>query len=236
LPERTPTAMKAEENPCMAVFRSQPLPFITISRDVLLKADLSPTSRLLYAVLIASLDADLEFPDIATLVGLNDPDDVSPYLDELASVGAVTVAEHASRGSVLTVHEMPTVPGPRTHECVPCKDCGDCSCEYIKGICQSCYHIRNAFEQGRADIARWKARLEDGATYAIGSNGTRLHRWNCPTLNSPEKSMARLEDQKPYAKGGGIYWSRLPELYTAEELRKKGTKKRNCATCGPDPL
>lgn len=220
----------------MAVYRSRPLPFITLPREVLLNGDLTPTSRLLYALLLSSLDVDMEFSQIATLAGLRHPDELAPYLDELVKVGAVEMGEHVGRGEVLTVHEMPQLPEQRTHACVPCKECGDCSCEYIKGICQACYNIRDAFEQGRTDIARWKARLEAGATYAVGSNGSRLHRWDCPTLNTPEKGMARLEEQKPYAKQGAIYWSRLPVLYTAEELRQKGTKKRNCAICGPDPL
>ena len=220
----------------MAVYRSRPLPFITVPREVLLKGDLTPTSRLLYAVLLASLDSDMEFGEIATLVGLDSSEDLPPYLDELVKVGAVEMGDHAGRGPILTVHEMPTVPSPRTHECVPCKDCGDCSCNYIKGICQPCYYVRDVYEQARTDIARWKARLEAGATYAVGQNGARLHRWDCPTLNTPEKGMARLEEQKPYAKQGGIYWSRLPALYTAEDLRAKASRKRHCATCGPDPL
>lgn len=220
----------------MAVYRSRPLPFVTMHRDTLTNASLSATSRLLYAVLLATLDEEMPFEQIAALVGVQDPDQLNPYLAELASVGAVEMGEHEGRGEVLTVHEMPIPPDQRTHACVPCQDCGDCSCEYMKGVCRGCHEIRRVSEQARSDIARWKAQLEAGATYAIGQHATRLHRWNCPTLNTPEKGMARLEEQKPYAKHGGIYWSRLPDLYTAEELRLKGTSKRHCATCGPDPL
>ncbi len=220
----------------MAVYRSRPLPFVTMHRDTLKNASLSVTSRLLYAVLLASLDEEMPFEQIATLVGVDDPDDLGPFLDELASVGAVEMGEHEGRGDVLTVHEMPVLPGQRTHACVPCDDCGGCSCEYIKGVCRSCYEVRSTLEQAKRDIARWKKQLEAGATYAVGQNGARLHRWDCPTLNTPEKGMARLEEQKAYAAHGGIYWSRLPDLYTAEELRQKGTRKRRCATCGPDPL
>lgn len=220
----------------MAVYRSRPLPIITIHRDTLLNAKLTPTSRLLYAVLIASLDVELDYDQIAALAGVPDGDNIADYLAELVSVGAVEMGEHVGKGAVLTVHEIPLVSAQRTHDCVPCQDCGACSCEYIKGICQGCYNVREAFRQAHEDIARWKAQLEAGATYAMGQHATRLHRWNCATLNNPEKGMARLEEQKPYAKHGGIYWSRLPDLYTAEELRLKGTKKRHCATCGPDPL
>ena len=212
------------------------LPIVTVHRDTILNPTLSPTSRLLYAVLLASLDGALGLEEVAALVGVPNADALEPYLEELEAVGVVEMGEHAGKGSVLTVNELPAVPAQRTHACVPCQECGDCSCNYIKGICQPCYYIRDTFEQARTDIARYKARLADGATYAIGSNGTRLHRWDCPTLNTPEKGMARLEEQKPDAKERGVYWSRLPVLYTAEELRRKGTKKRNCATCGPDPL
>jgi len=220
----------------MAVYRSRPLPFVTVPREVLLNSDLTPTSRLLYALLLSSLDVDMEFSQIATLAGLHHPDELAPYLDELASVGAVEMTGHEGRGDVLTVHEMPVIPQQRTHTCVPCKHCGDCSCEYIKGLCRACYEIRSTTEQAKRDIARWRQQLEAGATYAVGQHAARLHRWDCPTLNTPEKGMARLEEQKPYAKNGGYYWSRLPDLYTAEELRQKGTRKKHCGICGPDPL
>jgi hypothetical protein len=219
----------------MGVFRSRPLPFITVPRDVLLNGDLSPTSRLLYAVLLASLDGEMDFAQIASLAGAPEPDDLQPYLEELRSVGVVEMGEHEGQGDVLTVHEMPIVPAQRTHVCVPCEDCGDCSCEYIKGVCQRCYNIRQVVAQAEADIARWKSQLEAGATYAIGQHATRLHRWDCSTLNTPEKGWAHLEDQKPHAQGG-IYWSQLPLLYTADELRLKGSKKKHCAICGPDPF
>lgn len=213
------------------------LPIVTVHRDTILNENLSPTSRLLYAVLLASLDGELGLEHVAALTGVQGgAAALEPYLQELAAVGAVEMGEHAGKGSVLTVNELPALPAQRTHACVPCKECGDCSCSYIKGICQPCYYIRDTFEQARTDIARYKARLAEGATYAIGQNATRLHRWNCSTLSTPEKSMASLEDQKKHAKGHGIYWSRLPALYTAEELRLKGTKKKHCAICGPDPL
>ncbi|MEW2187794.1 hypothetical protein AB0900_31385 [Streptomyces cellulosae] len=220
----------------MAVIRSHPLPFITLPRDVLLNGDLTPTSRLLYALLLSSLDVDMRFDQIAALAGLDDPDELTPYLEELAGVGAVELGSHEGRGDVLTVHEMPVAPAERTHTCVPCKDCGGCSCEYIKGLCRACSEIRFTMEQAQRDIARYKQQLEAGATYAVGQHAARLHRWDCPTLSTPEKSLARLDEQKPYAKHGGFYWSRLPNLYTAEELRKKGTRKKHCGVCGPDPL
>lgn len=220
----------------MPVYRSRALPVVTIHRETLLNPSLSATSRLLYAVLLASLDDELDLDEVAPLVGLQDAATMEPYLDELARAGVAETGDHAGKGPVLTVHEMPVLPAQRTHACVPCEDCGDCSCEYIKGICRSCYEIRSTMRQAKEDIARWKKQLEAGAAYAIGQHATRLHRWNCTTLNTPEKGMARLEEQKPYAKNGGLYWSRLPDLYTAEELRAKGTKKKHCGVCGPDPL
>lgn len=220
----------------MAVYRSRPLPVVTLHRDAMLNGDLSATSRLLYAILVCSLDVDLDYEEIATLVGAKNADDLKSYLEELVSVGAVEMGEHVGKGPVLTVHEIPLVPEQRTHVCVPCEECGDCSCAYIKGICQPCYYIRDTYAQAKTDVARWKAQLEAGATYAMGQNATRLHRWDCPTLATPEKSMANLEEQKPHAKLHGVYWHRLPTLYTAEELRQKGARKRHCAICGPDPL
>lgn len=219
----------------MPVYRSRPLPFITVDRGILLNGNLSVTSRLLYAVLLAS-DDDLQLPQIAPLVGLPDDDVFKPYLQELAKVGAVEIGEHEGRGNVLTIHETPAVPAPRTHTCVPCEDCGACSCEYIKGLCRACYTIRTVKTDATNDIARWKRQLDAGATYAIGQHAARLHRWDCSTLNTPEKGLARLEEQKPYAANGGYSWSRLPDLYTAEELRLKGSKKKHCGVCGPDPL
>ncbi|SEE59759.1 hypothetical protein [Streptomyces sp. TLI_105] len=100
--------------------------------------------------------------------------------------------------------------------------------------------MRSAREHAVADIARWKKELSEGKTYAIGSGGARLHRWDCVTLSTPEKGLEALEAQVKEAAESGeprhVSWSRLPALFTAEELRRKGSRKRSCGICGPDPL
>jgi hypothetical protein len=121
--------------PIHHVIRSAPV--FTIHRETILDPSLSPTARLLYAVLLASLDGDMGLGEVARLVGLKDTADLRPHLDELASVGAVDLKDHEGQGPVLTVHELPVVPEQRTHACIPCEDCGECSCEYIRGLCQA---------------------------------------------------------------------------------------------------
>ncbi|MEU1789122.1 hypothetical protein ABZ553_25290 [Streptomyces sparsogenes] len=201
---------------------------------------LSPTSRLLYTTLLATLDGEVNLAEVARLAGVRTADDLAPYLDELVTVGAVETGDHEGRGPVLTVHEVPVIPEQRTHVCVPCEDCGGCSCEYMKGICRMCHHIRGERQRAQDDIARWQRQVDDGKEYALGANATRLHRWDCKTLNSVEKGLDALEMGIEAARNGMenpyIYWPRLPMLYSAEELRRKGTQKRNCALCGPDPL
>lgn len=85
-------------------------------------------------------------------------------------MGAADLKDHAGRGEIITVNETPTLPEQRAHACVPCDDCGKCSCEYMKGICQDCASIRSVRQRSREDIARWKAQLDEGKTYAMGSS------------------------------------------------------------------
>lgn len=212
------------------------MPVVIMNRQTILNPTLSTTSRLLYAVLAASLDEDLDLDHVARLAGLSDATEIRPFIAELEGVGIVDLKDHEGRGEIITVREMPLVPEQRSHPCIPCEDCGECSCEYIKGLCRACCTIRDERARAHADIARWKQQLNAGATYAIGSGGTRLHRWDCPTLSPPEARLSALEAQIPHADGGYMHWSKLPMLYTAEELRAKGTRKKHCATCGPDPL
>jgi hypothetical protein len=198
-------------------------------------------SRLLYATLSASLDEeDRSLASIAHLLGLENTGELRPLIDELSEAGVVDYLEHVDRGRVLTVHSQPVVPEQRTHACVPCSDCGKCSCEYTKGLCQLCHEIRRVHKQAQADIARWQRQVDEGKTYAMGANATRLHRWDCKSLNSVEKGLSSLEASIEAARDGVahsfVYWPRLPMLYSAEELRRKGVRKRNCALCGPDPL
>lgn len=175
-------------------------------------------------------------PEIAAVVGILNGESVDPYLAELKGVGVVETGDHADEGLVLTVHEVPVAPVQRNPPCVPCARCSKCSCEYLKGICRVCDEMRSVDREAAADVVRWKRQLAAGATYAIGQSGNRLHRWDCPTLNSAEKGLQRLQGAEGLAAYGAYYWSRLPNLYTAEELRLKGTRKRHCGVRGPDPI
>ncbi|MFI0772802.1 hypothetical protein ACH4TQ_49420 [Streptomyces sp. NPDC021218] len=207
---------------------------MTIHQDVVLNVELSVTSRLLYVVLQARVDDGITMEDAARSIGLEDVEQVRPFLDELVDAGVAETRPHHGRPPSALVYRSPLSQERRTHECVPCGRCGECSCEHTKGLCRICDQIGRVEEEARKDIDRWKRQRDDGATYAIA---TRLHRWDCPSLNSPEKSLAQLETSRPYArKAGGLYWLRLPNLYTAQELRLKGCRKRACAMCGPDPL
>ena len=111
-----------------------PLPVITVDRQTLLNPALSPTSRLLYAVLLASLDGDISLDTVASLVGVSDADALNSYLGELAAAGAVDMTDHGD-GPSITVHELPEIPAQQSHRCAPCTNCGGCSCFYMKGIC-----------------------------------------------------------------------------------------------------
>jgi hypothetical protein len=217
------------------------MPVITVHRQTLLNEALSPTARLLYVTLTASLDDDeIKLPDVARLLGLEDVGELRPFITELTNVGLTDYLDHAGRGRVLTVHYQPALPEQRSHACVPCQDCQACSCDYMKGICALCHQIRQVRAESEADIARWQQQVDAGKTYAMGANATRLHRWDCKSLNSVEKSLSSMESAIEHARAGSehayVYWPKLPTLYTAEELRRKGTRKRNCGMCGPDPL
>ncbi|MFI6730961.1 hypothetical protein NRF20_05835 [Streptomyces sp. R-74717] len=221
----------------MPVYRDNCSPLVTIHQDVVLNIELSVTSRLLYVVLQARVDDGISVEDVAPLIGLEDVQRVRPFFDELIDAGLVESRPHHGRPPRILVYQSPLSQERRTHGCVPCGRCGECSCEHTKGLCRICDQIGRAEEEARKDIDRWKRQRDEGATYAIGRQATRLHRWDCPSLNSPEKSLAQLELSRPYArKAGGLYWSRLPDLYTAQELRLKGCRKRLCGMCGPDPL
>ncbi|KIF66211.1 hypothetical protein HY68_36460 [Streptomyces sp. AcH 505] len=217
---------------------SRAMPVCLVHCDTLLDPALTPTSRLLYAVLQASVETsdDVDMERVALLVGVADEESLKPFIAELSTAGVVECVDHKNVGPAISVHQMPVVPEQRTHVCVPCEVCGECSCEYMRGICRGCDEIRRAEAQGKADVARWQGHLDAGATYAISQNGARLHRWDCSTLTTPEKSWAFFEASKAGAEHGGVNWQRLPALFTAEELRAKGSRKKHCAVCGPDPL
>ncbi|MFD4950559.1 hypothetical protein [Streptomyces sp. NPDC058451] len=121
-----------------------------------------------------------------------------------------------------------------------CRDCGACSCDYLKGQCRVCSEIQRARRTAEEDIVRWRLQVEEGWPYATGKNGNRLHRWNCQTLPTVEQSLELLEREIEAARRNGyapgVFWQRLPQLHTVEELRKRPIRRRHCALCGPDPL
>ncbi|WP_043266798.1 hypothetical protein [Streptomyces sp. CT34] len=215
-------------------------PAALIHCQTLLDPQISTTARLLYAVHTASLDEDLDLEHIAHLAGLDDANQIRPFIAELETVGIVDLKDHQSRGEIITVRAIPLVPEERSHSCVPCEDCGACSCEYMKGICRICHEIRRVRAEAKADIARWQHQVKAGKPYAMGANTARLHRWDCKSLNSVDKGLSAMKAAIEHAKESRhlayVCWPKLSTLYTAEELRLKGTKKRNCALCGPDHL
>lgn len=214
--------------------RPRSVPLVTVDREVFLDAGLSATARLLYIVVLAAADHVVPAKQIPALVGLPDGEAVEPFLQELDKAGLVDLGEHLGQPLATTVSPQPRPGERRSHPCVPCEGCGECSCRYMTGRCKPCDDADRAEARLRQEVARWKAQREAGATYAKGSSGARLHRWDCPSLENPDKVMARLSEVRELS--SYIGHPRLPELFTAEELRAKGCRTRRCAICGPDPL
>lgn len=219
----------------MPTYRTRPRSLVTLHRDTLLNAELSPTSRLLWALLVACAE-DTDIAEILPLAGISAAQ-ANPYLCELRGAGLIETGHHAEIGAVVTVHDIPAVPaqcspGPAP---MPCGHCGDRSGIDPAGMCRTCL-MQEVDREAAADVARWRQQRAAGATYAIGRSGTRLHRWDCPTLNSAEKVLAHLEQAKKSVAYGASGWPRLPFLFTAEELRAKRRRTPSCAVCAPDPL
>ncbi|MEU9405800.1 hypothetical protein AB0E08_08845 [Streptomyces sp. NPDC048281] len=92
----------------MPIYPTRLASLVTLHRETLLNPELSSTSRLLYAVLLACVnDDDVAMSQVADLVAVNDTDGLRPYLDELASVGVVEIVDHRDRETVVTVHCEP---------------------------------------------------------------------------------------------------------------------------------
>ncbi|MEW1913772.1 hypothetical protein AB0442_35995 [Kitasatospora sp. NPDC085895] len=120
------------------------------------------------------------------------------------------------------------------HPCTPCVDCSACSCyDGAPSLCQNCRLIRSARAGARRDVDRWNADLAGGRAYARTER--RLHRWDCPTLGNVDDRLAQFEALLE-ATGGRASWAALPELHSADELRRRGVQTQRCAICGPDPL
>ncbi|MFF2123490.1 hypothetical protein ACFVXH_39800 [Kitasatospora sp. NPDC058184] len=123
---------------------------------------------------------------------------------------------------------------PAVHPCVPCTGCSACSCyDGTPGRCQTCRWSHAARTRARQDVERWNADLAAGRTYARTER--RLHRWDCPTLGNADNRLAEFEELLE-ATGGRADWTALPELHSADELRRRNVQTRRRATCGPDPL
>lgn len=219
----------------MATVRRQPVPVICASSVTILNPNISPTARLLYVVMLAAGDVD-DTDALSRLAGVVDAEALSPYLVELVDAGVVTVTDHG-HGPAATVHQAPVAPDLRVHPCKRCTECGECACEDYRynPMCQRCGHERETREDARVDIARWKRELDAGATYAIGQHSALLHRWDCASLNTVERGLAHLE-KNAGTDGSQFYWQRLPNLFSATELRVRAKRPRSCQNCKPDPL
>ncbi|MFF5553367.1 GIY-YIG nuclease family protein [Streptomyces olivaceoviridis] len=119
---------------------------VLVDAVTLLNQDLSPAARLTYAVLAAdqAVDEDSDTFDmnrVARVVGLADSDALQPVLAELIAVGAIDQREHHGLGLALSVN-LEAIPPASQQPCVPCDDCGQCSCGDRSGVCQACSEVR----------------------------------------------------------------------------------------------
>ncbi|WP_176711322.1 GIY-YIG nuclease family protein [Streptomyces sp. PTY087I2] len=119
---------------------------VLVDAVTLLNQDLSPTARLAYAVLAADQLVDVgsatfDLEHIARTVGLADSDALLPVLAELTAVGVVDEREHHGLGLALSVN-LEAIPPANQQPCVPCDDCGQCSCGGLRGVCQPCSEAR----------------------------------------------------------------------------------------------
>lgn len=115
--------------------RLPPTPLVVLVDAVtLLNQDLSPTARLTYAVLASNQQVDegsdtFDLDRTARAVGLANSDALLPVLAELTAVG---VLEDHGLGLVLSVN-LEAIPPANQQACVPCDDCGQCSCGGLQG-------------------------------------------------------------------------------------------------------
>ncbi|MGW1507015.1 hypothetical protein ACWCQW_53020 [Streptomyces mirabilis] len=112
-------------------------PVITVHRDTLLNSQLGPASRLLYVTLLACADG-AHINEISALAGNTANECADPYLKKLRDAGLIETGDHYGQGETITVHEIPIVPSQRSHACVPCTLCGNCSCQHPREICRIC--------------------------------------------------------------------------------------------------
>ncbi|WP_431329778.1 hypothetical protein ACPZ13_00340 [Streptomyces sp. IPPR8] len=146
-----------------------------VHQELVLNAELSVTSRLLYVVLQARVDDGSSLGEVAPLVGLENAEQVRPFLDELVEAGVVETRPHLGRAPQIVLHQTPLTQEERTDRCVPCGRCGECSCDHTKGLCRICDEIERVEKAAQQDLDRWMRQRDAGATYAIGRSSARLH-------------------------------------------------------------
>lgn len=214
------------------------IPVICADSRTILDTAISPTARLLYVVLLAFHTAAVADPALRTAVGLDSGADLAPYLDELTAAGVAEVIDHRGIGTRITVHQVAAPAPDRVHACKTCPDCDVCVCEayHCLPYCDHCGSMREARLQAEKDIARWQAQLDAGGIYALGQHATKLHRWDCKSLNTVERGLARLEELEADGSSYGGYWARLPDLFTPEQMRARPRRLPGCQACKPDPV
>lgn len=126
----------------------------------------------------------------------------------------------------------------RIHTCRRCIDCGECACEMGGRYCHGCGNVRANNETAQKEMSRWQSQLDAGCVYIVSDKSRLLHRWDCKTLNSPERGMNFMRDMElqypdePWRR----YWPRLPELKSPEQVRAMPRRYRGCQLCKPDPV
>ncbi|MFE7529419.1 hypothetical protein ACFU7Y_27410 [Kitasatospora sp. NPDC057542] len=220
----------------MPVIRTGSRREVLADAAVLLDRELTPQTRLAYAVLLAQATADTEdtWDELAALIGVTNKQ-LEDLAEQLAAAGAVDFLAHGTnKHRTVSPHHFRQ--DQRRQTCTRCATCGTCACyTHPEGECDRCRHRAHQLRTAEEDIARWRAELDAGAIYALPTSGTRLHRWDCPTLQSPESRLATLQEQLTIDPDTAS-WERLPKLLTTEQLRARGSGRRRCATCGPDPV
>jgi hypothetical protein len=214
--------------------------------DIAFVADpsFSHTARLMYVLLIAGTDED-GLAEVHRMLGL-DEGGAAPFLEELVAAGAVEMGRHGNdTADTLTVHAI-AVDEPRG--CLRCSRCDDCACHEESVPCRRCAGRERTRRAAEEDLARWQRELDSGRTYAHGSTGSLLHRWDCRSLPSEEAvrtALAWLDDDSAVraARAGGlgdasgaIGLPSMPRLFNADELRRRPRRRRNCRLCAPDPI
>lgn len=220
----------------MPVLRTGSRRGVLADAAVLLDKELTPQARLAYEVLHAQATTESEhtWDELAALIGVTNAQQ-EDLAQELVAAGTVDFLVHGtSKHRTVTPHSFRQ--DRRSQACTRCATCGACACHTLpEGECDRCRHRAHQLRTATEDIARWRAELDVGVVYAIPTRGTRLHRWDCPTLQNPEARLAALQEQLAIDPDAASR-ERLPKLLTTEQLRACSFGRRRCATCDPDPV